>query len=464
MSKPSKPRSDFPLWPNPNGQWCKKHKGTPYYFGPWNEPEKAEARYKLWEEAGRPPQVPQIDNVTAEPDRTKSAMPKPRKAFPLWPHPNGQWAKRIEGEIRYFGVWDQPEEALAEYHKHLLSQQDSPRLGPLTLGDMVNFFLDEKKQAIPHEMAQCTWNDYARVGKEMIKVLGRTFRVDRMEPKDFARLRAAMAKGRAPTTLSNRMTWVRVIFNWAYQSELIGPPRYGKSFDRPSRTTLRKYRAAQPKKRFSAEQVRALIDTARQPLKAMILLGINCGMGNRDCAHLSHNHLNLEEARFDYARGKTGVHRWGPLWPETVDALREAMKTCPTPKDPSLGDRVFITKYGGSWCSEEKNIDPIAQEMRKLCKELGFHQKGVGFYSLRHTFYTIAKKCKDIEAAKFIMGHVEEANDMGAFYDEDNFDEEEVDVERLNVAVNFVRDWLFKHIEVRADAEDDASEPAQQQA
>ena len=194
----------------------------------------------------------------------------------------------------------------------------------------------------------------------------------------------------------------------------------------------------------------------------MVLLGINCGMDNRHCAYLSHNHLNLQEARFDYARGKTGVQRWGPLWPETVESLREAMESRPTPKDPSLRDRVFITKYGGSWCHEEKNVDPIAQEMRKLCKDLGFHQKGVGFYSLRHTFYTIAKKCKDIEAVKFIMGHVEEANDMGAFYDEDNFDEEEVDVERLNTVVNFVRDWLFKHTEVQADAEDDASELAQE--
>ena len=149
MSKPSKPRPDFPLWPNPNGQWCKKHKGTPYYFGPWNEPEKAEARYKLWEDAGRPSQVPQIDNVAVEPNQTKSARPKPRKGFPLWPHPNGQWAKKIEGHIRYFGTWDDPDVALEEYHKYLTSQQAPSPIGPLTLADMVNYFLAEKKQAIP---------------------------------------------------------------------------------------------------------------------------------------------------------------------------------------------------------------------------------------------------------------------------------------------------------------------------
>jgi len=231
MAKPSKPRPDFPLWPHDNGQWCKKSKGTYYYFGPWNEPETAETRYKLWEDAGRPHQVPQIDTLTSEKNSTKGTLPKRRKGFPLWPHPNGQWAKRIDGDIQYFGTWDDEEAALKEYHVFLREREDpSPVGGPLTLGDMLNLFLAEKKLSIPHELEQRTWDDYAMVGKQMIHVLGRNFRVDKMVPKDFARLRASMAEGIAPTTLHNRMMWVRVIFNWAFHSELIGPPRYGKSF------------------------------------------------------------------------------------------------------------------------------------------------------------------------------------------------------------------------------------------
>ena len=68
-------------------QEVKKHY---YYSGPRNEPETADARCKLGEEAGGPSQVPQIDTVTVEPNQTKSFMPMPGKGFPLSPHPNGQ--------------------------------------------------------------------------------------------------------------------------------------------------------------------------------------------------------------------------------------------------------------------------------------------------------------------------------------------------------------------------------------
>ena len=41
---------------------------------------------------------------------------------------------------------------------------------------------------------------------------------------------------------------------------------------------------------FEAAQLRKIIDKADQPLKAMILLGINCGFGNHDCGTLPRVH------------------------------------------------------------------------------------------------------------------------------------------------------------------------------
>src|SRR5690242_14264761 len=45
ISKPSKPRPDYPLLPHANGQWYKKILGRVHYFGKWDDPAGAEERY-----------------------------------------------------------------------------------------------------------------------------------------------------------------------------------------------------------------------------------------------------------------------------------------------------------------------------------------------------------------------------------------------------------------------------------
>ena len=45
VSKPEKPRPDFPLFAHNNGQWAKKILQKMWYFGPWEDPAAAEAAY-----------------------------------------------------------------------------------------------------------------------------------------------------------------------------------------------------------------------------------------------------------------------------------------------------------------------------------------------------------------------------------------------------------------------------------
>src|SRR5690606_7774981 len=66
-------------------------------------------------------------------------------------------------------------------------------------------------------------------------------------------------------------------------------------------------------------------------LRAMILLAINGGMGNFDCASLPMSAVNLETGWVNYPRPKTGVGRRFPLWPETAAAIQEAIDKRPEP-------------------------------------------------------------------------------------------------------------------------------------
>jgi hypothetical protein len=49
----------------------------------------------------------------------------------------------------------------------------------------------------------------------------------------------------------------------------------------------------------------------------MILLGINGGMGNSDCANLPLRAVDLDAGMIDFPRPKTGIARRCPLWPDT---------------------------------------------------------------------------------------------------------------------------------------------------
>jgi len=166
----------------------------------------------------------------------------------------------------------------------------------------------------------------------------------------------------------------------------------------------------------------------------MILLGINCGFGNSDVANLPKKALDLKAGWIDYPRPKTGIPRRCPLWPETVNALREVIGTRPKPKDGADGGLVFITKYGNCWARDTAD-NPISKEMAKLLETLGVRRKGVGFYALRRTFETVGGDCHDQVAVDHIMGHARD--DMASVC------RERISDERLRDVTDHVRAWLF---------------------
>ena len=113
------------------------------------------------------------------------------------------------------------------------------------------------------------------------------------------------------------------------------PVRFGPQFKKPSKRVMRCHRAQAGKKLFEVAELRRMLETAGLQIRAMILLGINCGLGNADCGRLPLSALNLDGGWLDFARGKIGVDRRCALWAETVEALREVLAKRSEPKDPA---------------------------------------------------------------------------------------------------------------------------------
>ena len=382
---------------------------------------------------------------------TASGKPdKPYADFPLFPHATKRWAKKIRGQLHYFGAWSDPDGALAKYldQKDALHAGRKPRTesGAFTVKELVNAFLNAKAASRDAgEIAPRTWDDYKAACDLITDNFGKHRLVADIGPDDFATLRKKLAKKWGPRTLANVITRMRVAFKYAADNGLIDRPIiYGSSFKRPTKKTLRIDRAKKGPKLFTRDEILAMLDKSKGQLRAMLLLAINCGMGNQDCGTLPMSALDLDAGKLDYPRPKTGIPRRAALWPETVEAIREALAERTQPKRPEDAGLVFVTKYGASWGKDTRD-NPIAKEMAKLLRTLKITGRiGLGFYTLRHVFRTVADAAKDQPACDFVMGH--EGAHMSTVY------RETISDDRLQAVSNFVRTWLFAEPKAKVEA------------
>ncbi len=442
-ARPKKPSLDLPLFAHASGQWAKKIRGKMRYFGPWADPAGALANYRRQaaeetEQAPTPttptPATPATPGVDGKPDR-------PYPGFPLFAHASGQWAKKIRGKLHYFGKWDNPQAALDNYSKQKedLEAGRKPReqTEGTTVKQVVNAFLAAKQALVDSgELAALTWRDYKTACDEIIATLGKNRLAADLRPDDFGPLRKRMAQKWGPQRLSKTIQFIRCVFKYAFDAELIDRPiRFGPEFKRPSKGVIRRHRAAAGAQLFTATEIRRMIDAAGLPLRAMLLLGINAGFGNSDCGHLPLSAVDLKAGTIDFPRPKTGIARRCCLWTETIRAIQQAIGKRPAAKQEEHAGLVFLTRCGDSWHTGTPD-GPLSRETGKLLRKLGINgRKRLGFYTLRHTFRTVADESKDQPAVDFIMGH--EVPHMSAVY------RETISDERLRAVADHVRRWLF---------------------
>jgi integrase len=374
--------------------------------------------------------------------KTLAKPAKPHPDFPLFPHATRRWAKKVRGKLHYFGPWSDPQAALAKW----LGQKDDllagrvPRVAGegLTVRELLNRFLTAKQHLVDtREITQRHWYDLHGTCERIQEQFGLTRLVVDLASDDFEAFRATLAKTRGPSALSNEIQRTRAVFKFAFDNGLVDRPiRYGSSFKKPSKKIMRQTRQARGLQMFEAAEIRKMLDAAGPQLKAMILLGVNCGLGNSDVGQLPIAAVDLRRGWLNYPRPKTAVERRCPLWPQTVKTLKAVLAKRPAPKDPMHAGLMFVTKYGGSWAKDSRD-NPIAAETRKLLREVGIVRDGLAFYGLRRTFETVAGETIDQVAVDFIMGHSPHVNDMASVY------RQRITDDRLKAVTEHVRKWLF---------------------
>jgi len=364
---------------------------------------------------------------------------KPRPDFPLFPHASGRWCKKIRGRFVYFGPWDDPDGAEQRY----LDQKTALHSGmtpvdteALTIYKLTAKFLTTKKALRDgSELSVHSFNDYAATCRLLVKAFGRNRLVADLGPDDFERLRKRMAKTWGVVRLGNEVNRVRSVFRYAATQGLLDKPVvFGEAFRRPPKRVMRKHRAEQGPRMFQAAEIQAMLRAAGQPLRTMILIGCNCGFGNSDMGNLPLSALDLDDAWINFARPKTGIDRRCPLWPETVQALREWLTIRPVATKEEHAGLAFITSRGSTWAKTGPD-SPVSKEMRKLLDRLKIdgHRN---FYGLRHTFQNIGDEARDFVAVRHIMGHAM-SEDIASNYRDKPSDE------RLRAVTEHVRGWLF---------------------
>jgi integrase len=377
---------------------------------------------------------------------TPQAKPaKPSADFPLFPHASGQWAKKVRGQLHYFGRWDDPAAALAAYQQQAADLHAGRRPrdqaeqgdGALTVGALSNRFIHSKAEAHRRgELSPRTLHDYTKLCELMIRTWGKGRRVDDLGPDDFADLRAARPNWgllRWGVTVQRLKTY----FRFAVEARLLDRvPDFGPDARPPSTGALRRHRARIGPRLFTANDIRLLIRAARPALRAQILLGINCALGPQDIGHLPLAAVDLDNGILDFPRPKDGIERRSALWPETVAALRVYLPDRPQPRLPEWAGLLFVTTCGNPYANSKPHSG-VGTSFARLCRYLNITDRAGKreFYTLRRTCRTVADEAHDQPAADRMMGHI--VPHMSSIYRQGISDE------RLRAVADHVRVWLF---------------------
>ena len=329
--------------------------------------------------------------------------------FPLTLHPTGQYCKKINGKLYYFG--SDKNHALEKYlsqasYLHGNKEQTLKKPdGEMTLKEICDLYLQYQYLKVQaNALTARHHNEQIASLNKFMSFLGRSRKIDEISNLD---LQSYCRKLQQAYSTAHRMNLhisiMKAMFYWAMKNDVLDSV---PNIDAVSRGKI----VYKQRLTFSSEDIRHLLDAADIKMQAMIWLGINCGFGCTDCAEMKWSNVDIVNGRVKLARSKTGISRDLPLWPETIEALE---------KIPRKGKLVFYTSRGNPFVQTVSNTDgngnrkyttqnTITRKFSRLIKKAGLKvPMGTGFYTLRRTAATIAARSGDPFAVQRLLGHAD---------------------------------------------------------
>ena len=342
---------------------------------------------------------------------------KPYPEFPLYPHNNGQWAKKIRGRTLFFGSWKTAEwdAALARY----LDERDALYAGrppdrddpnAMTCDEWLNRWVAEKQDEAEagtitaQHAAGCKYT-----AKRMLAITGRQRPAVGVDRACLLKIRKAFATG-SPVSLKSHLTRVRMAIHWLERRHGV-QVRLDDELASPPKRALRLHASAR-RKHWEPAEIAKIIDTENLRMRAVLSLVANCALETHDLAALSWSHIEQIDGRWFHTcpRPKTGLPRLAMLWPRTVGALEAAGLW--TPDDDGLivrshtGGPVWAENPSGTRTDlVSRKARAVIREQLKPWAEADDPRNGIGVLGLRHSFRTIADAAMDRDATELIMGH-----------------------------------------------------------
>ncbi len=327
--------------------------------------------------------------------------------FPLTLHTTGQYCKKIKGKMHYFGK--DKKQALERYLEQAAflhngkAKMFKTTNGNMTLRSLCSIYLQHQQaKANSAEIAFRHYADQISCLKKFMSFIGQHRKINEISTLDLQNYKRKLKRAcNSAHRMNLHISIMKTMFHWAKKNDILD---YIPNIDTVSSVKIiHKQRHV-----FTSEEIRRLFDLADIHMKAMIWLGLNCGFGCTDCAELKWSDLDLANSRVKLARGKTGVSRDLPLWPETIQSLGKIPKSgrlvFHTLNDKPLIRTTYHTNKDGS--SKYSNINLITSRFCKLVKKADIRApKGTGFYTLRRTAATIAARSGDPFAVQRLLGH-----------------------------------------------------------